>query len=329
MISSHILHKCRSLGTADRPAARKAKGEIQVKIGKRIWSGVLCAVIAAGTLAFSGCSQSTNAASSQAPVSQAGQSFASSGGKQVLRVGMECAFAPYNWTQTNDSNGAVPISNSAGEYANGYDVMMAKKIADSIGYDLQIVKTEWDGLAPGVASGKLDAAVAGMSITADRKKTVDFTDVYYKASIYALVRSDSKYASAKGVADLKGAKCTSQQNTIWYDMLKQIPEATIQPAMKNVPALIVSLTSGKTEVFVTDKPTAMAASFTNKNLKMLDFSAGGDEFKASDEDVNLGIAISKQAPELKDALNQALAKISDGDRDKLMQEAIKDQPAAQ
>lgn len=242
---------------------------------------------------------------------------------------MECAFAPYNWTQANDSNGAVPISNSTGEYANGYDVMMAKKIADAIGYELQIVKTEWDGLAPGVASGKLNAAIAGMSITEKRKQTIDFTDVYYKASIYALVKADSKYASAKSLSELKGAKCTSQQNTIWYDMLKQIPSANIQPAMKNVPALIVALTSGKTEVFVTDKPTAMAAAYANKSLVMLDFSKSGDDFKASDEDVNLGIAVSKQAPELKDAMNNALKAISDSDRDTIMQTAIKNQPVTQ
>lgn len=282
---------------------------------------MLCAAMAFSMFSLAGCSKSE--AQSAAPAA------GSTAAKKVLKVGMECSFAPYNWTQADDSNGAVAISNSSGEYANGYDVMMAKKIADAIGYDLQIVKTEWDGLAPGVSSGKLDAAIAGMSITKDRLQTVDFTDVYYKASIYALVKSDSKYASAKSVSDLKGASCTSQQNTIWYDMLKQIPDAKIQPAMKNVPALIVALTSGKTEVFVTDKPTAMAASSTNKNLVMLDFSKSGDDFKASDEQVNLGIAVSKSATDLKAAINKALAGINEADRDKIMQDAISKQPMAQ
>jgi ABC-type amino acid transport/signal transduction systems, periplasmic component/domain len=297
-----------------------------MKKSKRILAIALCAVLSASTLSFAGCSKKADAA---APASAAANTSAAnqSAEKKVLKVGMECAFAPYNWTQADSSNNAIPIANSSGEYANGYDVMMAKKIADAIGYDLQIVKAEWDGLAPGVASGKLSAAIAGMSITAERLKTVDFTDPYYKATIYALVKSDSKYASAKSVADLKGAKCTSQQNTIWYDMLKQIPEANIQPAMKNVPALIVALTSGKTEVFVTDKPTAMAAAYTNKNLVMLDFSASGNDFKASDEDVNLGIAVSKKDTALKEAINKALAQISDADRDKIMQDAIKNQPA--
>jgi len=293
---------------------------------RKTLSILLCAAIAVSTLALTGCTKKTDTSANNASTAA---STAASTEKKVLKVGMECAFAPYNWTQPNNSNGAIAISNSSGEYANGYDVMMAKKIADAIGYDLEIVKTEWDGLAPGVASGKLNAAIAGMSITADRLKTVDFTDVYYKASIFALVKSDSKYASAKSLADLTGAKCTSQQNTIWYDMLKQIPGANIQPAMKNVPALIVALTSGKTEVFVTDKPTAMAASYANKNLVMLDFSASGNDFKASDEDVNLGIAVSKSAPDLKTAINTALADISESDRDTIMQDAIKNQPLAQ
>jgi putative lysine transport system substrate-binding protein len=307
-----------------------------MKKTRRILSILLCAVLAASMLAIAGCAKKTDstANNSSAPAASeaaasAAEASSTASPKKVLKVGMECAFAPYNWTQADNSNNAIPISNSSGEYANGYDVMMAKKIADAIGYDLQIVKTEWDGLAPGVASGKLSAAIAGMSITKERLQTVDFTDVYYKASIYALVRTDSKYASAKSLSDLKGAKCTSQQNTIWYDMLKQIPQANIQPAMKNVPALIVALSSGKTEVFVTDKPTAMAASYTNKNLVMLDFAASNDNFKASDEDVNLGIAVSKSASELKDAMNQALAKISEADRDQIMQDAIKNQPSAQ
>ncbi|MBE6829844.1 MAG: transporter substrate-binding domain-containing protein [Ruminococcaceae bacterium] len=287
-----------------------------MKFKKRIGAALVCAVLTAGLITTAGCTKSETAAP------------ASNGTKKVLRVGMECNYAPYNWTQADNSNGAIAIANSSGEYTNGYDVMMAKKIADAIGYDLQIVKTEWDGLAPSVVSGKLDAVVAGMSITEERKKTVDFTDPYYKATIYALVCSDSEYASAKSVEDLKGASCTSQQNTVWYDMLKQIPGANIQPAMKNVPSLIVALSSGKTDVFVTDKPTAMGAEYANKKLVMLDFS-GGNGFKASEADVNLGIAVSKSNPELKAAINKALSGISEADRDKIMQDAIAKQPLAQ
>ncbi len=66
----------------------------------------------------------------------------------VLTVGMECAYAPYNWTQMDDSNGAVPIVNNPGSYANGYDVMMAQKICDAYGWELEVMALEWGGLTP-------------------------------------------------------------------------------------------------------------------------------------------------------------------------------------
>lgn len=244
--------------------------------------------------------------------------------KKVLRVGMECSYAPYNWSQATSANGAIKISNS-NEYANGYDVMMAKKIADAIGYKVEIVKTKWDGLAPGVASGKLDAVIAGMSATADRKKTVDFTSNYYKATIFALVKKGSKYENAKSVADLKGSVCTSQQSTIWYDLLQQIPGAKIQPALADVTSMIVSLESGKCEALLCDKPTALAAVYANKDLEKIDL--GSDKgLKVPEEQINIGIAVKKGNYELEDAINKALANISEDDRANIMDTAIKDQP---
>lgn len=275
---------------------------------KKFIAAGLCAALLVGSL--TGCS---------------GKSESSS--EKVLKVGMECGYAPFNWTQKDDSNGAVQISGSA-EYANGYDVMMAKKLAEEIGYTLEIVKTDWDGLPQGVISGKLDCAIAGISITSERKQSVDFTDVYYNASIIALTTKNSPYAAATSVAELKGAVCTSQLNTVWYGMLEQIPEAQIQPALENVPAMIVALTSGKIDVVCTDMPTATAAAFSNPDLVVLDFPEGSG-FKASLEDVQMGIEVSKTNGELKEKLNEALAKISEDDRAKMMEDAIKAQPLAQ
>ena len=160
---------------------------------------------------------------------------------KTLKVAMECGYAPYNWTQPTDENGAVQISDST-EYAYGYDVMMAKHICEELGYNLEIVKMDWDSLVPAVVSGTVDCVIAGQSITSERQEVVDFTDPYYYASIITLTKSDSKYADAKGVADLAGATCTSQLNTIWYDnCLPQIKEANILPAQESAPALLVAL----------------------------------------------------------------------------------------
>lgn len=244
--------------------------------------------------------------------------------EKVLRVGTEGASAPFNWTQTDNSNNAVQI-NGTNEYANGYDLMIAQKIADKIGYKLEVHKMDFDGLIPGVSSGKIDVAIAQMSITKERMQSVDFSDPYYKANIVALTKKGTPYENAKSVSDLKGAICTSQLSTVWYDMLKQIPDAQIQPAMDTVPSLIVALSSGKVNVVTMDKPTAMAAVHSNPDLVMID-PDGDNGFKASDEDVNIGIAIKKGNKELTDKINKAISEISEEDRNKMMEEAIKDQP---
>ncbi|MBQ0101744.1 MAG: transporter substrate-binding domain-containing protein, partial [Firmicutes bacterium] len=93
----------------------------------------------------------------------------------VLKIGMECNYIPYNWTQFDDSNGAVKIANTAG-YANGFDVLVAKKIADALGVKLEVYAYKWESLIPAVESGALDCIVAGMSPSAERKETVDFSE---------------------------------------------------------------------------------------------------------------------------------------------------------
>jgi len=277
---------------------------------KKVVSLVLCFMMAAGVLAAgTACSKSTTTTKTK-----------------VLRVGMECAYAPFNWTQNDDSNGAVKIADSE-NYANGYDVQMAKKIADSLGYDVTIVKTEWDGLIPALQSGKIDIIVAGMSITADRAQAVDFSDVYYNADIVVLTMKTSKYASATSLADLAGAKMSSQLSTVWYTLLDQATGAEILPAMTDVPTLLVALTAGKIDAYTTDLPTAMAASAANPDVTIVNF-AEGQGFTVSTEDTNMGCAVKKGNTDLLKGVNAALAKISDSDRETIMKNAVTQQPLA-
>ena len=145
-------------------------------------------------------------------------------GDNKLYVGLECAYAPFNFTQLDDSNGAVPIYNPnykriAG-YANGYDVMIAKRIAAALGKELVIVKMEWDALIPAVNAGTIDMIIAGMSPTAVRKQSIDFSNDYYTSQLVVVVRKDGAYASAKSLDDLKGAKLTAQLGTFHLDALK-------------------------------------------------------------------------------------------------------------
>lgn len=247
---------------------------------------------------------------------------------RTLRVAMECAYAPYNWTQPDDSNGAVPIKDSS-DYAYGYDVMMAKYICEQLGWELEIVKSDWESIIPAIQSGTVDVGICGQSITSDRLEMVDFSDPYYYATIFTVVPEDGKYANATSVADLAGGTCTSQMNTIWYDnCLPQIPDANILPGQESAPAMIVALTSGRVDYVVTDQPTALAAVAANPGLKMLEFTGDG-AFEVSDEDINIGISIQKGNDELTEAINGVLAGLTEEDFTNWMNDAIAVQPLSE
>ena len=247
----------------------------------------------------------------------------------VLTVAMECGYAPYNWTQPTDANGAAQIKDSP-DYAYGYDVMMAKHIAEELGMELEIVKLDWDSLVPAVQSGTVDCVIAGQSITAERQEMVDFTEPYYYATIVTLTKNDSPYASATSVADLAGATCTSQQNTIWYDIcLPQIPDANILPAQESAPAMLVALDSGRCDIVVTDQPTGLAATVAYPDFELLDFTGTEGEFEVSDEEINIGISLQKGNTELCDKINSVLSTMTAEDFEEMMNEAIAVQPLSE
>lgn len=245
---------------------------------------------------------------------------------KTLRVAMECGYAPYNWTQEDDSNGAVPIADSS-DYAYGYDVMIAKLIAEDMGYDLEIVKLDWDALVPAVESGDVDAVIAGQSITAERKEKVDFSDPYFYATIVTLVKADSKYADATGISDLAGATGTSQLGTIWYDnCLPQIKDANILAAQESAPSMLVALESDAVDLVVTDRPTALAAVERYPDMKILDFTDTDDNYEVSDDEINIGISVHKGNTELLDEINSVLATLTADDYESMMEEAASVQP---
>lgn len=244
----------------------------------------------------------------------------------VLRVGMECGYAPYNWTQNDDSNGAVPIADT-NTYAYGYDVMMAKKLAEALGYTVEVHKIDWDSLPVALQSGKIDCVIAGQSITSERLQTVDFTTPYYYASVVGLAKKDSQYANVTKISELEGVKCTSQINTIWYKVLDQIPNVNKLPAQETVPNMLVALNAGSVDFVCTDMPTAMAACVAYPDFQLIDFEGEDSEpFKVSDEDVNIGISVAKGNTELVDKLNGVLATMNETDFENMMKEAISVQP---
>ncbi|MFD2867812.1 transporter substrate-binding domain-containing protein [Kurthia populi] len=255
--------------------------------------------------------------------SDSDKSESSGDSKDTFTVGMEAGYPPFNWTQQDDSNGAVKIKDGS-EYAGGYDVAIAQKVADKLGKELVIVKTEWDGLVPALTSGKIDAIVAGMSPTKERLKTIDFSDVYYTSNLVMVVKKGSKYENATSLADFSGAKITAQLNTFHYSVIDQIDGVKKQSAMDNFPAMRVALESGKIDGYVSERPEGVSAAAANDNFAMVEFTDG---FKTSKEDTAIAVGL-QQGSDLKAKVNEALKEISEDDRTKLMDEAIANQPAA-
>ena len=252
----------------------------------------------------------------------------------VLTIAMECAYAPYNWTQSDDSNGAVPISNVPGSYANGYDVMIGKKIAEANGWELEVIQSDWDSLVPGIQTGKFDAVIAGQSMTAERSEQVDFAGPYFYATIVCVTKADSKFANAASIADLKGGSCTAQIATIWYDQcLPQIAGANVQPAAETAPAMLMALETGMVDFICTDMPTAQGAVAAYPDLKILNFSGTDGDFQFDEEvraeNVNIGVSVMKGNTVLKEKIDAVLSTMTVEDFNSIMEQAIAIQPLSE
>ena len=226
----------------------------------------------------------------------------------VLTVGMECA------------------------YANGYDVMIAQRICETYGWELEIVSSAWDSLCPAVQSGTMDANIAGQSMTADRMNEVDMAGPYYYATIVVLTTKDSQYANAASIADLAGGTCTSQSGTIWYDScLPQIENTNLLAPADSAPAMIMQLQTGAVDYVCTDMPTALAAIAKDDNLVILNFSGTDGDFQFATEEeraenVNIGISVQKGNTQLADAIDTVLSILNEEQFNALMDQAISIQP---
>ncbi|BAQ25129.1 ABC transporter substrate-binding protein/permease [Streptococcus troglodytae] len=239
-----------------------------------------------------------------------------------LRVGMEAAYAPFNWTQDNSNNGAVPIEGTK-QYANGYDVQTAKKIAKALGKKPLIVKTKWEGLVPALTSGKIDLIIAGMSPTKERKKEIAFSNSYYTSEPVLVVRKDSKYAKAKNLNDFSGAKVTSQQGVYLYNLINQIPKVSRETAMGDFSQMRQALASNVIDAYVSERPEALSSTKANANFKMVSLKNG---FKVSESDVAIAVGMRKGDPRI-EQVNAALAHFPLKDQIALMDKIIPLQPS--
>ncbi|MGN0400957.1 MAG: transporter substrate-binding domain-containing protein [Acetatifactor sp.] len=255
--------------------------------------------------------------------------------KKVLRVGMECAYAPFNWTQdaptTPDGTAAVKIYGSD-FYAYGYDVAVAQKIANQLGYELEIHKVEWSSIGISMDAGDYDCIIAGMGRTSEREKAYSFTEPYYYRDNCIVVKKGSTYENVKGLSELKNTGCrlTTQLGTGWIPLLDQVDGAVTGTNYETTSECFMAIMNDVADVCIVDLPTAKSAALTNEGLVIIELDPA-DTFTGDDEMVNVCIATRKDDTELKDAIQAAMDEIGWNDKaamDALMNKVLTQQPAA-
>lgn len=240
----------------------------------------------------------------------------------VIRIGMECDYAPFNWMVTDPTDTSEKIQ--SGGYADGYDVYFSRMVADALGVEVEVVKLEWEGLTLALESGTIDLIIAGMSPTPERKVTVDFTDPYYIGEKCVIVRKDSKYASAKSINDFDGAVITHQHNNAFGELIDQMPGVTNDDRYSDTPRMVVAVESGEVDGFVDEVSVGMSVTNSNPDLTYVVFEQGkGFDVDESDSVNAIGC---RKGSDLVEFINGVLAKVSEDERLKLMEKAVLTQP---
>ena len=240
-----------------------------------------------------------------------------------FRVGMECAYAPSNWQESEATDTNVPVENVSGAYAEGYDVQIARIIADSLGKDLVIVKLSWDGLIDALNQGQIDAIIAGMMDTAERRESINFSDPY-KETIYSMmVLAGSPYENATSIQDFSGAAVLGQQGTALDDVIDQIEGVEHLSPVGSVPDMISRLQQGTCDAIVINVENAQGYLASNPNFRLVTFDEGsGFTLPAKGSCVGL----RKSDNELLDQINTILSGIDDDARAAMWQAAVDGQP---
>ena len=235
-------------------------------------------------------------------------------------VGMECDYEPFNYTETAQTETNVPIENVPGGYADGYDVRMAKLVAQALGKELVVRAYQWEGLIPALKAGEIDMIIAGMSDTAERRESIDFTDPYYVSEEVILLSNTSSYANSTKLSDFSGARVIAQLGTIYADLVPQLTAigAVHGTDLDSVPQIVNAILRGQADITIVELPVAKGIVAQNNALSYVRLNPG---FEVEESDVAVSIGIRKNY-ELKAQINEALSKISTDQRTEIMDSVI-------
>ena len=239
----------------------------------------------------------------------------------VIRVGVECDYAPNNWEEKRPSEFNVPLSDQEGSYAEGYDIQIAKLVAADMGVKLIVRKIEWNGLIPALKNGEIDAIFSGMLDTEERRKQIAFSDTYeVSATEYTIiVNNNSPYVSAKAFSDFAGARIIAQKGTNLDAVIGQIPGVIHEKPTETVQEMLDAIVHRKVDGAVINVDTGRTYEAAYKNLTMIRFPEGSG-FKLGFNGVCAGVR--KDDTELLHRINKALGGITRNERRRIMDSTV-------
>lgn len=244
------------------------------------------------------------------------------GDGKTLRVGMEAAYAPYNWQVSEASDTTIPIENVSGAYADGYDVQVARRIADALGMEAVAVKLDFSALIDALNNGQIDIVCAGMSTTPEREAAADFSDSYIDDDIVMLTTSGSPFAGATTFAELAGASILGQAATMYDDVIEQIPDVNHMTPAETVPLVVQGLSSGTCDIITYSMLSVPKLLETYPDFVQLEMT---DAFEGSVMPDNA--AIAKGQDEILDQINEVIGDISVDERQEIWSACMDRQPA--
>ncbi|WP_442876939.1 transporter substrate-binding domain-containing protein [Collinsella sp.] len=281
----------------------------------------ITAMSVGGMMFLAGCGPAAQGAG-QNGSTDASASAAQLGDGKTLRVGMEAAYAPYNWQVSEESEYTIPIENVSGAYADGYDVQVAKMIAEGLGMEPVAVKLEFGSLIDALNNGQIDIVCAGMSVTPEREDAAAFSDSYVDDDIIMICKNDSAYAGATTFAELAGASILGQAATMYDDVIEQIPDVNHMTPAETQPMVVENLMNGTCDIITYSMLSAPKLLEVYPELVVLDME---DSFEDSLMPDNAAVANENKA--VLDQINEIIAGIDDEERQDMWSACMDRQPA--
>ena len=256
-------------------------------------------LFAIAALALTGCSNGQSNADENDTSSTDATKPTAAATDDVLRIGTEGAYAPFNYTNADGTLG-------------GFDVDIANALCADMKMTCEIMAQDWDGIIPGLKAGKYDAIVAAMSVTPERAQQVSFTDPYFSNTLVFLAKKDSSF-NANNASDINAHSIAAQRSTIssqWLEGAYPKADMKLYDTLSNA---FLDLGAGRVDAMVSDKLPA---------IEWLGSPSGsGYVLKGDEIDINDNFAIAvRPGDELQAKINKSLANLkANGTYDKINQ----------